>query len=502
MKKLITSKKVNRTDLHKIANDELMERADHTFQPAIDSEILPRELRKYLLEETQTYTYGKKFASGLRFLLKYLDEYTGNEYILKLIGILLHSGMSLGNIYDAEEQSERLTNELLLDTRLDSLFSECSICGSIWVPAFQFVDIAKITTLNAVGGECTNCGRVFCRVCVENVHVGIDMSLPKCPECGSSLAPLRKAAGRRPMQAKRVKLPLEFVLFLRDGPIVPDAEYIQTVLRELCPDVLDGNEQVKIRAIPIANWHHINDIYFFSTAILAKINPDYLSNQYQLEPLAGIHYGDNIYILRVYKKFAPDVKPPVFEIDDREVDGLSSKIGNVSKRTGESGVFFWFNWEEISKSGHPAYGRYVYKHLLPYFSPQNQEVEPGYYYFLDGDFISDGPVHIPSQGIEERQCLEKLSQIGTERCYVVAVYGMGLIDFSKINQALRDSNIIGYIGMTTCPPIGFEKFYNFTGQMALVPAVSINGQLLERQSFEFLNENQLREMGFEVYDSK
>ena len=137
---------------------------------------------------------------------------------------------------------------------------------------------------------------------------------------------------------------------------------------------------------------------------------------------------------------------------------------------------------------------------MPYFSPKKEDKLFGFYNFFDGDFISQSEVQIPYQGLEESRCLEEVRRLGADLCYIVAVYGIGSIDFSVIDRELRSSDIVGYIGMTSCPGIGFDKFYDLTGKMALVYAFIIRNNYFERHSFQFLSENELSSMGFDIHD--
>lgn len=170
--------------------------------------------------------------------------------------------------------------------------------------------------------------------------------------------------------------------------------------------------------------------------------------------------------------------------------------------TSEEGALFWFNWQAISDSGHGFYGAYVYERLLPYFSPKRHEFPIGCYYFFDGDFLPQGSVQIPYSGAEEARCMEEVQRQGPDLCYIVAVHRLGdEVDFREVDQGLRAGDVIGYIGMTSCPGLDFSGFNDLTGKMMLPYAFAIRfGKSFEKESFGFVSDDKLRAMGFEPSD--
>jgi len=166
------------------------------------------------------------------------------------------------------------------------------------------------------------------------------------------------------------------------------------------------------------------------------------------------------------------------------------------------GVLFWFNWQTISDSGHSFYGAYVYRQLLPYFAPGREQFPTGYYVFFDGDFLPRGPVQIPCHAAGEARCLEQVKHQGADRCYLVAVHGMGSVDFAEVDRGLRGAGAVGYLGVTSCPGMDFEEFYRLTGSMSLPLAFQIRGRAFEKESFGFVGDDALRSMGFEPSESQ
>ena len=263
------------------------------------SRPLPDHLRTALLNSSQHYVSQKKYASGLRELLDYLGQYPGDEYLLQLAAIVVQSGMSYSAAYDAESHNERLTDKLLADSKLDTIFNECSMCTSTWISMHHLYEGAQITTMNAVGGECGSCHKVYCRKCMAHRQFGVEASLSVCPACGGNIGPVSKPTGRRSRQARRLGVPLEFVLFLREGPIVPDSEYISRVFDQLFPEIRENPVASGVRAIPVERWENISEHAVF---LLLNANREYLSDRYDLDFTEAVFEDENIYVVRVYPK--------------------------------------------------------------------------------------------------------------------------------------------------------------------------------------------------------
>jgi len=191
----------------------------------------------------------------------------------------------------------------------------------------------------------------------------------------------------------------------------------------------------------------------------------------------------------------------------QNLEGLEDMVGKLSethKCFGELGVLFWFNWKEISDSGHRFYGRHVYQQLLPHFAPQKRfDSTFDCYDFFDGDcLLQNNSFQIPFYGREEAKSIEIIRSIGAEQCYVVGVFcKRGEADLWAVNQHLHDQDSPGYIGMTTwhgSSADSFREFYHFVGQMALPFAFMITGSIFRKQSFNFLSDDELQLMGFEM----
>lgn len=180
-----------------------------------------------------------------------------------------------------------------------------------------------------------------------------------------------------------------------------------------------------------------------------------------------------------------------------------SDVG-ADEQTG-SGIFLWFDWEEISRNEHHQYGKFVYEKLLPLFRikvyDKNDLVMPGgRYSFYDGDAIPQEEFGLQAQDHEEADVLDQAKLSNYSSMYVVAIYAWQLVDFSRLERKIRNS--LGYIGKTTFKNINYKEFYQLTGQLALPNTFELNYDILEKECFDFFTDDQLREMGFFVTQSR
>ena len=159
----------------------------------------------------------------------------------------------------------------------------------------------------------------------------------------------------------------------------------------------------------------------------------------------------------------------------------------------------WFRKKLSRKKVPGMYGRYVYKHLLPYFSPARHDLySTGLCYFFDGHFLPERNVKIPHSGPEQARVLEQVRRTGADLFYVVAIYKRGgRVSFEEVDKALRKEGVRGYTGMTSCPKLNFRKFDVLTGKMMLPYAFAIRaGGVIEKESFTYASDKELQSMGF------
>lgn len=450
---------------------------------------LPQKVKAEVLEQARTYCHERRYVTGLRRMLEYLDAYPGNDFVLQMTALLVHDGMSLSSAYEAASKEEQLTDDLLSDTRLDSIFCECSLCHSTWVPGGQFFGAmaAQVTVINAQAGKCHRCGLVICRNCFKRVAMGVDVSLDHCPECGGSIDQITTPTGRNPRQAAGKGRPPDRVLLMTHGPVPPDEEYLKSFFRRISPDVLEMTSHGTITAVPVEDWR---DLKGKAMALLVSRFRGSSFKNYDLETTEGAFEGSQFYMIRLFAK--PDLL--------NEVSGLGGPRALPAKDAA-GGILFWFDSGEISRGGHGMYGRFVYRNVLPHLAPRNSLEEGSrFYVVLDGDCLAQGTLSLPYRDKREQDCLKEVIRRGADSCYVVAVHGRGPMDFSKIDVSLSREGVLGYLGMTSLS-LDFEKFYELTGEMALVPAFTIEGERLSKHDFQFLGKAELEKMGFRVVEA-
>lgn len=207
--------------------------------------------------------------------------------------------------------------------------------------------------------------------------------------------------------------------------------------------------------------------------------------------------------VETYQRFIKHALPQDAHYVQRVKERIELLIAKREKIILGTGVLFWFNLQKISESGHSYYGAYIYKNLLPYFSPKRQLFPLHSFSFFDGDCLLKSSAQIPYDGPQERRILDKVNEQGINLCYIVAISGFGLVDFSVVDQGLRAANIIGYIGMTSCSNNDVNAFNELAKSMALPRAfMIIRGTQFLKESFGFVNDDELKSLGFNLISEK
>ena len=281
-------------------NSDYYESLTPSMKDALEArKELPEPLRSSILDRVQEFTNQRRYASGLKYILELLDDYPENKYVLMHATNLIHSGMSRSNTYEAASKSEQLTIQQLGDPRLDSIFYESSICGSSWVSMMHYLKTHSLSVTNPVGGWCPACEKIFCRKCMLKITTGIDTAHIECPECGGNLSALGSPPGRASRQGRRINLPIELVLFFREGVIPPDGEYMSSVLQKMIPDLFEQKPSPIIRPYPVPDWRSVK---YLSMAIIARTNKAYFTDAYVIDEIEAIMDGEKIYVVRIFKK--------------------------------------------------------------------------------------------------------------------------------------------------------------------------------------------------------
>ena len=158
-------------------------------------------------------------------------------------------------------------------------------------------------------------------------------------------------------------------------------------------------------------------------------------------------------------------------------------------------AFYWFDWQAISAAGHRAYGKYVFCHLLLYYS-SSRGGDWGSRFISDGDFLPSQQLSVPSDGSETQTKVLSAVSDARDHCYVVAVHSMGEPTLDEVDKALRKDEVRGYLGMTSCNG-SFEQLIQLSHKMNLVPACNVRHGTFEKEDgFSYLSDAELTQMGY------
>lgn len=212
----------------------------HKGRSAIDS-ALTKEV-KNLYQQT-------RYRSAMEMVLKRLATHPTEQNTFTLASIILDAYIGR----DAHQAQEPLTKQQMIDTRLDKLFCQCEMCGSVWAPnailtrsSFNF---SEAYTWGSAGGSCPNCHRTLCTDCARDMN---DPGFPKCPNCKQNLEPISIPNGREPIQLQRRLQKVQYAIILREGPIPLTDHFVNEFFLEMSPDVIEDN--ARIAAFSIQEW--------------------------------------------------------------------------------------------------------------------------------------------------------------------------------------------------------------------------------------------------------
>jgi hypothetical protein len=257
--------------------------SDFVFRPG-----QPYVARPGLRDSTENLLQQERYVSALKPLLAILAESPRDQEALTLALLVVGRART-----QQVQANEALSQTYLLDRRLDPIFAVCSKCKrSSWAPVNCLLGSASRIT-NPIGAQCRSCGYVVCRKCLQGRSV--------CLNCGSAdfRAPVYPT-GRQPHQLERRPQPVVAAIVLREGPIPPDAEWIQGLLALLSPDVLES-PRVRISAHPVHPWR--DDTEHLAYAIAARlINEGETAARMETAIAGSVTGQDRIraYLLKLY----------------------------------------------------------------------------------------------------------------------------------------------------------------------------------------------------------
>jgi serine/threonine protein kinase len=267
---------------------------------------------------------GRRYATGLRQVLRALEARPHDEKILELAGMLVSVGMGRSSHVEAEP-GERLSDDLLSSPLIDSIFCQCSVCDRVWVP--RDYGGAMAIVLNPVGAQCPTCQRVFCRAHFGHADTGVDSSTAVCPDHRVRLERIVRANGRKSQRLHKPRLATTAIVLYREGPLPPDLPYARKAIGLLAPDALEAG--ARIRTHGVVDWNHIQ-------ARREGLRATYGPPRFEIETTPATFEGERIFAARVLDRSGSggedaavqlSVEPPTG--DPRLVDVETALIRDV-----------------------------------------------------------------------------------------------------------------------------------------------------------------------------
>jgi hypothetical protein len=269
-----------------------------------------------LTREVVALMASGRHATPLRRILDALKDSPRNQRLLELAAITLYSGVSRGQMA-GDLPGETLTLELRNDPRLDAVFSECVRCGRDWVtnPVQYGLQYAK----NPSGAWCGTCQQAYCERCFARTGHDVDAASVRCPDCAGPFTQLKAPTGRKPRQVRPRPEALRAVIVFREGMIAPDGEYLEALMRAVCPDVFRAPE-VRIRTAECEDMAGVRDL---ALAYAIEMDSRYASCGFERETIDTAFEGDRVHLLRVLEA------PPGGE-DPLELPHIGALVDDVA----------------------------------------------------------------------------------------------------------------------------------------------------------------------------
>ena len=249
-----------------------------------------------LWDRVQKFRNQGKYRTALEEVLNVLAQKPDDEGTLRLAAATIGGSRS-----EQLQAKEPIPSGMLGDTRLDPIFTQCSRCKNTqWISLnWMFDSGGHISVMSPVGLQCQECGYVMCRECLKTIQnkfgLGYSTYSKICPNCGQSAlgAPVFPT-GRTSTQMKHIKGILSRVLIFREGPLVPDAEYIKEILENVYPEALTSS--VIYSAFPVSFWPEDISIYGITIALTQGIPLDEYdqANGQDMD-------GNRLYFMRIYQ---------------------------------------------------------------------------------------------------------------------------------------------------------------------------------------------------------
>jgi len=300
----------------------------NAFRPSDSYEQIPG-----LLEEIEQLSAAGRFRSALKRLFQILQKDPGHEQALLLAMTIVGS-----NKTQHLQAKEPLTPGLLQDTRLDPIYTVCSQCRTAeWISTNCILPSAEMIVTNPAGLQCYNCGYVVCRDCLSTTSV--DNPLIRhvsnlCPNCRKKKlsVPVYPTGRVARQMARRDRRVLQAFVF-REGPIPPDATYMEDLLESCSPDVLE--DKAELVAMPMFPWPDSTEVMLFILIHRAELLKGPLSNTEHAE--ARDRFGNRAFIVKIYDG---PLRPAAI-LAQENGNGLEREAGSLRQRIGGIFTAFW-----------------------------------------------------------------------------------------------------------------------------------------------------------------
>jgi len=232
-----------------------------------------------------------RYRSAIEEILKVLDcdpnNYEALYHAATIIGLEQTKQLTA-----AEPLGQRYT----LDQRLNPVWAVCQECDNQWVPSSVYLgSLMGVASIgNPVGLQCPNCGYTLCRECLNRVS----FYEHDCPQgCGLRLTAPVLPTGRNNYQYARRKELVTHVFIFREGPIQPDANYVQAFLDTRSPDVFEGRPEVV--ALSVERWPDGGfEDYVISSLMARGITADMIQNSESGTIVDD--YGSRVHLIKLY----------------------------------------------------------------------------------------------------------------------------------------------------------------------------------------------------------
>jgi hypothetical protein len=227
-----------------------------------------------------------------------LSVYPSEKSALHIAGKLLKVNQKTSY---RNASKEPLTPTEIHDPRVNGLFCACDApgCGAEWISAKVLEpDFGPVEVVNPIGGQCTKCGRYFCRH-----HFS---AAGACPQCGIVLDYAPPPNGRSSGQTVRLNKPLVHVFVLKEG-IAPPGSFLTELFQSVVPDFFE--DSATVGCIPTGNKWPETPVDL-AWALLARDHREYLAEAYDVRPVElRKDDGTRMVILKVFANRPKIVDP-------------------------------------------------------------------------------------------------------------------------------------------------------------------------------------------------